>query len=85
MEKIYVTKYALTSGLKEIEAEIDPCYREGGKTVEYARDLGGYNSYVLGKEAFRSFEEAKREAEEIRRRKIESLKKQIAKLEKIKF
>lgn len=85
MEKIYVTKYALTGGLKEIEAKIIPCDREGGKTIEYAREPGGYNSYVLGEEAFHSFEEAKREAEEIRRRKIESLKKQIARLEKIKF
>lgn len=85
MEKIFITKYALTYGIKEIEAKITPFDREGGKTAEYAREPGGYNSYVIGNEAFRSLGEAKMKAEEMRKRKIESLKKQIAKMEKIKF
>lgn len=40
MEKIYITKYALTGGIKEIEANITTYSTSDGKGTEYAREIG---------------------------------------------
>lgn len=79
-ERIYITKYALSEGILEKEAEIE----------DYGRYLrafvkGDYSSYGIGSEAFFKREDALKNAENRRLKKIESLKKQIKKLEKLKF
>lgn len=79
MEKVFITKYALTKGILEKEAEI----RDYGYEIAYVK--GGFSSYSLGKEAFRTREQAMERAEKMRLKKIASLKKQIEALEKMKF
>ena len=65
----------------EKEAEI----RDYGYEYEIAYVKGGFSSYSLGKEAFRTREQAMERAEKMRLKKIASLKKQIEALEKMKF
>lgn len=77
--KIYISKYALSSGIFYINAEI----RESGMACE----IGGYHRcfHEEGKEWHETLEDALKRAEEIRLRKIASLKKQLAKYEKMRF
>lgn len=81
MEKVFITKYALTKGILEKEAEI----RDYGYEYEIAYVKREFSSYSLGKEAFRTREQAMERAEKMRLKKIASLKKQIEALEKMKF
>ena len=78
--KIYITKYALTVGIKEEYAEtsdLDEC-----ATV---RKPGDYPQYFYGNDWHVTKEEAICKAEMMRIKKIASLSKQITKLEKLKF
>ena len=79
MEKVFITKYALTKGI--LEKEI--CDYGNGHIRAYVK--GEFSSYSLGKEAFRTREQAMERAEKMRLKKIASLKKQIEALEKMKF
>lgn len=68
--KVWVTKYALTSGIKELEVEYSketPSMVVGKAWDEY------YNGE--GREWHRTYESAVAWAEEMRLKKIESLKK----------
>ena len=79
MSKFYVTKYALTAGIKEIEGEVKT---EGSNQLVYDSH---WNSYRVGSDCFLSLKEAIDKAESMRKNKIESLQKQIDKLKSIKF
>lgn len=81
MEKVFITKYALTKGILEKEAEI--CDYGNGYIRAYVK--GEFSSYSLGKECFKTKEQAMERAEKMRLKKIASLKKQIEALEKMKF
>ena len=85
--KVWITKYALTSGIEEIDSDkvsrlsIDDC-----GYLTFVRSKVGYcmegytkNDYKLDKDS------AVAKAEEMRQKKIESLKKQIEKLERMRF
>lgn len=85
MKKVFITKYALTQGILEEEADITVYQSPIEKPREYARVKGDWSGYPIGKEAFYTLEEAVKRAEEMRKKKIESLKKQIVKLEKLSF
>lgn len=83
LQKVFITKYALTSGIEEAELDVKEnpehfkksCY---GKWKGWTQ--GFYNDdFHLTKE------EALIDAEKRRKKKIESLKRQIAKLEKLSF
>ncbi|AXW87796.1 hypothetical protein AU509_11990 [Lonsdalea britannica] len=76
---IYVTKYALTKGPFEVEAEV----RDDGKSA-YWRDNYHTNS-AYGKEFYATKESAIADCERRRKERLASLKKQIAKLEKMEF
>lgn len=80
-EKIYITKFALSTGIKEVELTRE--YKVDNMKFVYVK--GKYSSYKIGSEAFISKEDAIKQAEIMRLKKIESLKKQIKKLEKLKF
>lgn len=77
---VYVTKYALTTGI--LEREVEPtnghklCWEVG---VEYPCPLW------LGRDCFESRDDAVTDAEKRRVRKITSVKKQLAKLETMTF
>lgn len=81
MEKVFITKYALTKGILEKEAEI--CDYGNGHIRAYVK--GDFSSYSLGKVCFKTKEQAIEKAEKMRLKKIASLKKQIEALEKMKF
>lgn len=81
MEKVFITKYALTKGILEKEAEI--CDYGNGHIRAYVK--GEFLSYPLGKVCFKTKEQAMERAEKMRLKKIASLKKQIEALEKMKF
>lgn len=85
MKKVFITKYALTQGIREEEAEISVFKYVSKEPEENARVRGEWSGYPIGKEAFYTLEEAVKKAEEMRKRKIASLKKQIEKLEKMEF
>lgn len=78
--KAYITKYAMTNGIEEIEAE--DCF-EISTTMISAVD--GPHKCYHGNDWHRSREMAVKHAEEMRLAKIDSLKKSIAKLEKLRF
>ena len=80
-QNIYITKYALSSGILEKEARIE----DYGNGHLRAFVNGYYSSYEIGSEAFLTKEDALKNAEERRLKKIESLKKQIEKLEVLRF
>jgi len=80
MAAFYVTKYALTGGIRKIEGEADKSRYDDRLIV---RD--GYNWLVLGRDVFADESDANADAEKRRIAKIASLRKQIAKLEKLTF
>lgn len=82
MAKVFITKYALTSGIKEVETEI---HKSTFKDYpNYIRD-SAYSFHYIGKDAFLNKSEALQKAENMRKKKIASLRKQIEKLEKLSF
>lgn len=78
MPKFFVTKYALTSGIKEVEAP-DPDPGEDMIVVK-----AGFEHYH-GADWHLNREAALIQAERMRKKRITSLQKQIAKLEKMTF
>lgn len=78
--KIYVTKYALTAGIKEHEAEVN-----GSMAVVRPIGTAWVTSYYYGNDWHMTANAASIRAEEMRVAKINSLRKQLAKLEAVKF
>ena len=81
MTKVWITKYALSGGIEERDAEL--C----GNDMVAIRTPNGFINYIHkeGRDWHLSQAQALLRAEEMRAAKIASLKKQIAKLEKMKF
>lgn len=81
--KVWITKYALTQGINEVEAEI--CATD--MIMVKARKPRCFNEYYYGegKEWHRNRESALKRAEEMRTKKLSSLERQIEKLKKLKF
>lgn len=73
----WITKYALTKGIQEVEGKTD-----GDGYLSYGKY--DYN-HAFRKEWYRTREAAIKRAEEMRLKKIASLKKQLKKLEKMRF
>ena len=76
---VWTTKHALTQGILQSEAEIDPAYPQSIQISSYSCVYGE------GREWHRTETAAKIKAETMRRARIEALKKQIAKLEALRF
>lgn len=79
MDKVYITKYALTAGPFEVEGEIHYF-----KMVSWTT-LGGYGQHAHGKDFWLTKEEALADCERRRETKLKSLDKQRKKLEKMEF
>lgn len=77
--KVFITKYALTEGIKEVDAEMTRT--NGMIVVKY----NNYNQCFHKPDWHETFEEAKAQAEKMRVLKIKSLNKSIDKLESLKF
>ncbi len=83
--KFYVTRYALTVGIKEVEAEEDPALTDYPNMLSVKSKNGYYGENYHGKDWHRTREEALKNAETKRLKKIDSLKKSLKKLETMKF
>ena len=79
--KVWITKYALTDGI--IEADAESCGNSSITSVSW--DNGTRCTNLYWGECYLSKESAIKKAEEMRQKKIESLKKQIKKLEEMRF
>lgn len=77
----YITKHALTVGIKPICVEL--CSDISPDMVCEVDDV--WHSHFHGNDWHRTRDEAVARAEQMRVAKIESLKKQLAKLEKLRF
>lgn len=75
--KVWITKYALTTGIRKTEARVSTVSEKmvvvGGSVCHHKPDW------------HKTFQDANERAEEMRTRKIASLRKQIAKLESLSF
>ena len=78
--KVWVTKYALTSGIEERDAEPSS---DHPNMISWA--TGGWRSYAHGKDWHKTREAAIERAEIMRKAKIASLRKSLANFEKLKF
>lgn len=78
--KVYITKYALSKGIFELEVEQSKNFPDMVCGFIYDDHYHGE-----GIEWHRTMEAAITRAEEMRLKKIRSLKKQIEKLERMKF
>lgn len=76
---VWVTKYALSSGIKKEEAEL------AGEKFVVVKNKNSFDSYYHNNDFWFTEHEAKAHAEQMRVKKIASLQKQIKKLEQLKF
>lgn len=76
----WVTKYALTHGIKRVDARV--CSET---MIEYKSSEGSFSQYAHGKDWHRDEASALARAEEMRKKKIASLRKSIARFEAMKF
>lgn len=84
--KVWITKYALTSGIEEIDSKNVKSFSINGTYLHFRRTGNNYCLEVYSKNEWCNRKEsAIAKAEEMRKKKIASLKKQIEKLEKMKF
>ncbi|KHS77000.1 hypothetical protein QT13_01800 [Pectobacterium brasiliense] len=79
MTKIYVTKYALTSGVFAVEAEVEDTM------ATFKRDVSYFTEFAHGNDFHLTHKEALADCERRRKAKISSLDKQRKKLEAMKF
>lgn len=80
--KVWITRYALTSGIYEVEATI---YERNPGMVSYRMPPGSFLQFAHGKDWHVMRETAVARAEEMKVAKIQSLEKQIKKVSKITF
>lgn len=78
--KVYVTKYAMTDGIRLSEVVCSSPH-----DCKYINVRGYTLSAVAGRDAHATWPEALAAAEQMRTKKIASLRKQIEKLEKLEF
>ena len=69
MAKVYITKYALSTGIEKVDTEL---YKSPIDNRYYTQVY--YNRYYIGSEAFTVESQAIEKAEEMRVKKIASLK-----------
>lgn len=79
--KVWITKYALSEGIREVDGEVTRDFPEILSSKDYPY---GY-LHGEGKEWHRTRKSAYARADKMRLEKIVSLKKQIAKLEALDF
>lgn len=81
MTKIYVTKYALTSGIFSVDAAID----SAGKMATYRQSGSYFTEYAHGNDFHLTKEAAQNRAHEMRIKKLQSLDKKIKQISAMKF
>lgn len=79
LTKVFVTKYALTTGIFEVEAKVSDGMASFKRGESYFMEFAHRNEFHLTREA------AVARAEEMRIKKLQSIDKQIKKISAIKF
>jgi hypothetical protein len=80
--KAWITKYALTGGIREVEGEVST----GSDSMLVVHTPGTFHSqYFHGADWHTSRDAAVRQAEKMRQRRIKSLKESLAKMEQLSF
>lgn len=80
--KAYVTKHALTEGIREVDnAETFA----SGTAIQYTYGKGSFPCFAHGKDWHKTREEAVAQARVMQERKLASLRKQISRIEKLRF
>ena len=79
--KIWITRYALTSGIEEVEAELS----HNDTMATYGKGNGAYTQYDHNNDFHKTKEAAILWAEKMRIDKIASLQKSIEKMQKLRF
>ncbi len=78
--KVYTTRYALTAGIQVHEV------KSSGDDEKYVYTVGRYSQqFVMGKDAFLTYEEAAVAAREMRDKRELALKRQITKVSALIF
>ncbi len=78
-KKVWSSKYALTAGITEHQAEIK------GDSAYPGAPFASFVGFVMGEDAHESREAAAAAADVARKKKIAALEKQIGKLKAMKF
>lgn len=81
MTKVYVTKYALTTGIRIVETDSDL----KKQMIAFKDGSSGYTSYVFGNDWHTTPEEAVACAEKMRLKKIASLEKSLTRIRALTF
>jgi hypothetical protein len=81
MTKIYVTKYALTSGIFSVDGEIS----EDGTMASYMKSSTWFKEYAHGNDFHLTKESALSRAEEMRITKLQSLDAKAKQISAMKF
>ena len=78
--QVFITKYALTKGIFEAEAEVFP-----ERDMIRVTGENGYDTYFHGegKDWHGSLKDAKKRSEEMRKKKISTLEKQLEKVKNL--
>jgi len=84
--KVWITKYALTQGIFEVEVEF-PSYADVDNDKNYVKVVKnqGEGYFGEGKDWHRTKESAIKRAEKMKMNKIANVEKQLEKLKKMKF
>ena len=77
---MFITKYALTKGIIEIDAN-----KIRTNDQKFFHVAGFFNGFTLGTNIFYSREEAGKVAEQMRDKRIKSVQKQLNELQKMTF
>ena len=83
--KAYITKYALTSGIQEMEGEVNSDISDRMFSTNKGTGYYGESFFGEGKDWHRTKEGAISRAEQMRIAKIASLEKSIVKMNKLVF
>ena len=83
--KVWITKYALSDGIEQINSENMKMFGIEGGYLSFCRYAGSVPEVYSKGNWHKTKEAAIAKAEEMRQKKIASLKKQIEKLEGMKF
>ncbi len=79
--KIWITRYALTSGIEEVEAELS----HNDTMATYGKENGAYTQYAHNNDFHKTKEAAILWAEKMRLKKIASLQTSIEKMQMLRF
>jgi len=83
--KVYITKYALTSGIIEMYGVLCDAHPDMIECLNDDLSKKPYGCYYHGKDWHRTKEEAITRAEEMREKKVNSLNKKISQITNLKF